>query len=322
MEELVGNLSAASCRNISREVRQAGAKQCCQQGYRHRVDEVHTNTAGQQPVQCFQREGHIYRILLHKAQEYESENRHAQHQQNHCEDHIHQDISGSIFFNVIRFGNGAGRSMGAAVAQIDEERHHRRGQQHNTNHGAAGEVHHADDFPVHIHRQSHDCAAGHQRDTVVRKDHGEHRQHCRNDGSAHGGQCDRQKLLPLVQTQNAGCLINGVILVMEGVVEHQKCHREGVQHAAHNNALVAIEANVQPQQIGQQAIVTQQKHQAHTMGDTGDQHGYCKQHYKHRLQINIGTVQQPGQAKGKEDGNRCCENCGHQRMFQHGPELS
>lgn len=321
VEHLSGDGLAGPGGGVGGKVRKAGAHQGCQQGNGHGVDEVHSHTALQKLSEGVQGEGHIDGILAHKAQAHESHNGQAQKHQHQSKAQVNQGIPPGIFGDAEAFGDGAGSAGRAAVPQIHKECRHRRQEQHHADDGTAGEVHHADDLPVHIHRQGHGGAAGHQGYAVVRKHHGEHRQHRRDDGAAHIGQSDGGKLVPLGKSQHPGGLIDGEILILERIVEHEEGHREGVEDGTDDNALVAVQADVQVQQVGNQAVVTEQQHQSHAVGDAGNEHGQGEEHHKHGFIPDAAAVEGKGQGKCQSHGNAGGAEGGNQGVFQHGEKL-
>ena len=56
------------------------------------------------------------------------------------------------------------------------------------------------------------------------------------------------------------------------------------------------------QQIGYDAVITEQQYQPHPMGDGGDKHRQCEQHGVNRAMPDMGTVHKPGKCKGQGYG--------------------
>lgn len=161
----------------------------------------------------------------------------------------------------------------------------------------------------------------HQGDAVVGKYHGKHSQHGRQHRAPHGRHGDGQKLFPFGKTQHTGRFVDGVVLVLEGVMEHKERNRERIEHRSHNDTRVSIETDVDPQKVGNEAVVAKEENQTHTVGDTGDEHGDGKQDHKDRFKPDIGSVEKPCQEKGQRNGNDRCRQSGNQGVLKHGPEL-
>ena len=89
---------------------------------------------------------------------------------------------------------------------------------------------------------------------------------------------------------------------MKGIVQHQKGNRKGIQDGAKNDTDIPVQEKFHMQQIGYDAVITEQQYQPHPMGDGGDKHRQCEQHGVNRAMPDMGTVHKPGKCKGQGYG--------------------
>lgn len=302
------------------KIGQTRTEQCRHKGAGQGIDQIIPDSGGEEHLNGTQGKCQVNGILPHKAQTEKGQNGQTKQKQDQGKEEIDTQIPEMVGYRLVFFPGG-GIAAFPSSPQIREEGDHCRKQQNQTNGGATGEIHHSHNFTVHVDRECHFRTAGHQSNSVVRENHGENGKACGQDRSPQIGQCNGCELPQAGEPQNLCCFIDGKILILKCIVEHQKRYREGIQHRAQNDTGMTIEADIQSQQIGNQTIVSQQQYQSCTMGNAGNQHGNGKQHHKDGFEPDFGAVQYKSETEGKHNRNSCGTDATNQGVIQHREKL-
>ena len=288
---------------IGRHEGDAHAQHGGAQGDDDRVEVVFAGAQPEGPDYIGQGKGEVVGIVGGEGQHHEGDQR----QQRQYGDEGAPAVGGGVDPLAAGDLTGLGDKAGVAailVEYVDDKGDHGGDQQHRAVHGALAEVQLADDLLVHDGGNGGILAAHHQRHAVVGDDQREDGEHHADQRLTQKGQHDGGELAELADTQHPGGLVSRAVLIVQHIREHQVGHGEGVQHGAHHNTLQTVDTALQAEKAGQKAVVAQQDHKAHTVGDGGQQHGQHEDDGKEAFQADVGAFNAQSQQKGDGHGDQ------------------